>query len=85
MHRRCVESLVPFNGFHRFVPALLRQAGFAVIEVEVNHRPRRFGASSYGVRNRAWRGLVDMFGVRWMQSRRLRYEIAEESPPQPPR
>ena len=85
MHRRCVESLVPFNGFHRFVPALLRQAGFAVIEVEVNHRPRRFGASNYGVRNRAWRGLVDTLGVRWMQSRRLRYEVAEESSPQPPR
>jgi len=83
MHRRCVESLDPFQGFHRFIPGLLRQAGHRVIEVPVNHRPRRFGTSHYGVRNRAWRGVVDLFGVRWMQSRRLRYEAVEESPPAP--
>lgn len=81
MHRRCVESLDPFQGFHRFIPGLLRQAGHRVVEVPVHHRPRRFGASHYGVRNRAWRGVVDLFGVRWMQSRRLRYEAVEESPP----
>jgi len=51
-----------------------------VIVVPVNHRPRRFGLSHYGVRNRAWRGIVDMFGVRWLQARRLRYEAREEPP-----
>jgi len=80
MHRRCVDSLQFFDGFHRFVPALLRQAGHRVIVVPVNHRPRRFGLSHYGVRNRAWRGVVDMFGVRWLQARRLRYEAREEPP-----
>jgi dolichol-phosphate mannosyltransferase len=81
MHRRCVESLHPFQGFHRFIPGLLRQAGHRVIEVPVNHRARRFGASHYGVRNRAWRGVVDLFGVRWMQSRQLSYEAGEDMPP----
>ena len=80
MHRRCVDSLPFFDGFHRFVPALLRQAGHRVIVVPVNHRPRRFGVSNYGVRNRAWRGGVDMCGVRWLQARRLRYEAREEPP-----
>jgi dolichol-phosphate mannosyltransferase len=80
MHRRCVDSLQFFDGFHRFVPALLRQAGHRVIVVPVNHRPRRFGVSNYGVRNRAWRGVVDLFGVRWLQARRLRYEVREEPP-----
>ena len=80
MHRRCVDSLHFFDGFHRFVPALLRQAGHRVIVVPVNHRPRRFGVSHYGVRNRAWRGVVDMFGVRWLEARRLRYEAREEPP-----
>jgi len=80
MHRRCVDSLPFFDGFHRFVPALLRQAGHRVIVVPVNHRPRRFGVSNYGVRNRAWRGVVDMCGVRWLQARRLRYEAREEPP-----
>jgi dolichol-phosphate mannosyltransferase len=80
MHRRCVESLPFFDGFHRFVPALLRQAGYRVIVIPVHHRPRRFGISHYGVRNRAWRGVVDLFGVRWLQARRLHYEAREEPP-----
>jgi len=80
MHRRCVEALDPFDGFHRFIPVLLRQTGHRVIEVPVNHRPRRFGRSHYGVRNRAWRGLLDLLGVRWMQSRRLRYEVMDDPP-----
>ena len=80
MHRRCVDSLEFFDGFHRFVPALLRQAGHRVIVVPVNHRPRRFGVSHYGVRNRAWRGFVDVLGVRWLQARRLRYQAREEPP-----
>ena len=58
----------------------LHHAGHRVIVVPVNHRPRRFGLSHYGVRNRAWRGVVDMFGVRWLQARRLRYEAREEPP-----
>jgi glycosyltransferase involved in cell wall biosynthesis len=78
MHRRCVEDLRPFHGFHRFVPTLLRQAGYRVVEVPVHHRPRRYGQSHYGVRNRAWRAFVDMLGVRWMGARRLRYEICED-------
>ena len=80
MHRRCVDSLQFFDGFHRFVPALLRQGGHRVIVVPVHHRPRRFGVSNYGVRNRAWRGVVDLFGVRWLHARRLRYEAREERP-----
>ena len=78
MHRRCAEDLQPFHGFHRFVPTLLRQAGYRVVEVPVHHRPRRYGQSHYGVRNRAWRAFVDMLGVRWMGTRRLRYEICED-------
>lgn len=81
MHRHCVASLAPFHGFHRFVPTLLRQAGYRVIEVEVKHRARRYGVSHYGVRNRAWHAFVDLLGVRWMQSRRLRDEAVEETPP----
>lgn len=82
MRRECLETLQPFHGFHRFIPTLLRQAGHVVAEVPVHHRPRRFGSSHYGLRNRAWVAFVDMLGVRWMRSRRLRYDAAEE--PRPP-
>jgi dolichol-phosphate mannosyltransferase len=52
--------------------------GYKVIEMPVNHRPRRFGVSKYGAMNRAFRGLADCLAVRWMSSRNLRYKIREE-------
>jgi len=81
MHRRCLDGIEPFHGFHRFLPTLFRQAGHRVIEVPVHHRPRRYGVSHYGVRNRAWRAFVDLLGVRWMGSRRLHYELCEDTLP----
>jgi hypothetical protein len=75
--RSCLRGLVLYRGLHRFVPTLLGLRGYRVIEVPVNHRPRRFGRSKYGVGNRALAGLADLLVVRWMKSRRLRYEIAE--------
>jgi dolichol-phosphate mannosyltransferase len=69
-----------FNGMHRFLPTLVRMDGGRVIEMPVNHRPRRFGQSKYGAMNRALRGLADCFAVRWVASRKLRYEAEEVSP-----
>lgn len=43
----------------------------------VNHRPRMAGVSNYGVWNRLWVGLVDVFGVRWLQHRAKRIVIRE--------
>lgn len=71
MRRECAVALVPFNGVHRFIPALIKNAGFRVVEIPVDHRPRRFGTSKYGLGNRAFRATADMFGVRWLQSRRI--------------
>ena len=79
MRRHCLQDLPRFRGFHRFIPNLLRLAGYRVLEVPVSHRARRFGVSHYGVRNRAWTASRDLLGVRWMKARRLRYEAEEES------
>ena len=76
--RECLRELVLYRGFHRFVPTLLRMRGYRVLEVPVNHRPRRFGQSKYGVWNRALVALVDLLVVRWMKGRLLRYEVAED-------
>jgi dolichol-phosphate mannosyltransferase len=78
MRRECVSALVPFKGMHRFIPALVKSAGYRLVEVPVNHRPRRFGQSKYGLGNRALRATIDMFGVRWLLSRRLNYKIREK-------
>ena len=76
--RECLRDLVLYRGFHRFIPTLLRMRGFRVLEVPVNHRPRRFGRSNYGISNRAFRAFVDLLVVRWMKERLLRYEVAED-------
>ena len=78
MRRECVGALVPFKGMHRFIPALVKGAGYRLVEIPVNHRPRRFGQTKYGLGNRAVRATIDMFGVRWLLSRRLDYKIREE-------
>jgi dolichol-phosphate mannosyltransferase len=75
MRRECRESLVLFNGMHRFIPALIRNSGFRVTEMPVNHRPRIHGVSKYGFGNRALRATMDMFGVRWLNSRRAAYRV----------
>ena len=78
MRRECVSALLPFKGMHRFIPALVKSAGYRLVEVPVNHRARRFGQSKYGLGNRALRATIDMFGVRWLLSRRLNYKIREK-------
>jgi dolichol-phosphate mannosyltransferase len=77
MRRVCVETLVPFKGVHRFIPAFVKSAGYKIVEVPVSHRARQFGASKYGLGNRALRATLDMFGVRWLQSRRLNLAAEE--------
>ena len=76
--RECLRGLVLYRGFHRFIPTLIKIRGYRVIEVPVHHRPRRFGQSKYGVMNRAFVAFADLLVVRWMKSRLLRYEVAED-------
>jgi dolichol-phosphate mannosyltransferase len=80
MRRECIQTLVPFKGMHRFIPALVKGAGYKLVEVPVNHRARKFGVSKYGLGNRAVRATVDMFGVRWLLARQLRFSQRETLP-----
>ena len=58
-----------FNHMHRFLPALMIRRGGTVVSVQVNHRPRERGLSKYGLWNRLGVGIVDLFGVMWLQRR----------------
>lgn len=71
--RAVVNKMQLFEGMHRFFPALALMHGFAITEVPVRHYPRTHGVSKYGVGNRLFKGLYDLFAVRWMQQRCLRY------------
>ncbi len=79
--RSALDGVLPFNGWHRFLPVLVHGAGVVVKEVPVNHRPRAAGVSKYGVWNRLWRGLYDLIGVGWYLKRRLPAIPFSESPP----
>jgi dolichol-phosphate mannosyltransferase len=81
LRREVIDRVRLYTGMHRFLPTLVRLEGYKVIEMPVNHRPRKYGASKYGAMNRAFRGLVDCLAVRWMSSRILRYEVREEAGP----
>jgi dolichol-phosphate mannosyltransferase len=55
-----------FDHMHRFMPALYQREGYEVVSVPVNHRERTRGKSKYGLHNRLWVGIVDLFGVMWL-------------------
>lgn len=58
-----------FNHMHRYLPALIQRDGGMAVSVPVNHRARELGTSKYGISNRLFVGIVDMFGVRWLINR----------------
>lgn len=76
LRRECREALLPFNGMHRFIPALIKGMGYRITEMPVKHRPRVAGVSKYGLGNRAVRATVDMFAVRWLLSRQIQIRVA---------
>ncbi|MFQ5767228.1 MAG: glycosyltransferase family 2 protein [Acidobacteriota bacterium] len=73
--REALTGLPQVRGMHRFLPTLVRMAGFSVAEVPVSHRA---GRSKYGVGNRLFVGLGDLFFIRWMQVRGLSYKVSRE-------
>ena len=58
-----------FDHMHRFLPALMLCQGGHVLSVPVNHRARQHGVTKYGVFDRLRVGIVDLFGVMWLQRR----------------
>jgi glycosyltransferase involved in cell wall biosynthesis len=64
---RCevVREVEIYGELHRFVPVLAHARGFRVAEIEVAHRPRRHGASKYGV-SRFLKGFLDLLTVRFL-------------------
>jgi dolichol-phosphate mannosyltransferase len=67
-----------FDHMHRFIPALMRREGFALLSLPVNHRPRARGRSKYGTLDRLWVGIVDLLGVMWLLRRRERPTVTSD-------
>jgi glycosyltransferase involved in cell wall biosynthesis len=65
MRREVTVELDLHGELHRYIPVLAHWAGFRVTEVDVAHRPRRYGESKFGG-NRFWRGFYDLLTVNFL-------------------
>jgi glycosyltransferase involved in cell wall biosynthesis len=61
------KDLRLYGEMHRFIPAVASWVGARILELPVNHRPRRFGQSKYGI-GRTLRVVLDLITVRFIQS-----------------
>ena len=62
-----VKSLRLYGEMHRFLPAIASEQGISIAEIIVNHRPRRHGASKYGI-SRTIRVILDLLTVKFLLS-----------------
>jgi glycosyltransferase involved in cell wall biosynthesis len=58
-----IKSVALYGEMHRFIPAMSTLAGAKITEIVVNHHPRRFGKSKYGI-GRVWRVALDIITVK---------------------
>jgi glycosyltransferase involved in cell wall biosynthesis len=58
-----IKSVALYGEMHRFIPAMATLAGARIAEIVVNHHPRRFGKSKYGI-GRIWRVILDILSVK---------------------
>jgi dolichol-phosphate mannosyltransferase len=54
-----------YGELHRFIPVLAAARGFKVGEIVIQHRPRRYGRSKYGVA-RFMKGFLDLLTVKFL-------------------
>ena len=54
-----VKMINIYGGLHRFIPVLVKNNGFAVSELVVNHRKRKHGYSKY-TKSRIFHGFFDL-------------------------
>ncbi len=60
--REVVKAISVYGELHRFIPVLARWEGFRIGEMVVQHRPRKYGRTKFGV-GRFWKGLLDLITV----------------------
>ena len=64
-----LADVKPYGELHRFLPVLANIEGARITEMKVNHRPRIYGKSKYGI-DRTFRVLMDLLTV-WFMNRFL--------------
>jgi glycosyltransferase involved in cell wall biosynthesis len=60
-----IKSVSLYSDMHRFIPAVATMADAKIAEVVVNHRPRKFGKTKYGL-SRTWKVLSDIVTIKML-------------------
>jgi glycosyltransferase involved in cell wall biosynthesis len=60
-----IKSIKLYSDMHRFIPAISTMADAKIAEVVVNHRPRQFGETKYGL-SRIWKVLSDIVTIKML-------------------
>ncbi len=67
IRREVLADFRLYGEMHRFIPVYARLVGAQIIEVPVNHHPRRFGKTKYGL-SRTLKVILDLFTVKFLLS-----------------
>lgn len=65
--REVITGFRLYGEMHRFIPAYANSVGARIIEMPVNHHPRKFGKTKYGL-NRTIKVILDLFTVKFLLS-----------------
>lgn len=62
-----IKNIPLYSEMHRFIPAMASLAGTRIAQIKVNHYPRRFGSSKYGL-SRIYKVLIDLLTIKTIVS-----------------
>lgn len=65
--REIIKNIRLYGEMHRFIPAIASGMGISFTEIKVNHRPRLYGKSKYGI-SRTIRVILDLMTVKFLLS-----------------
>jgi len=60
--KEVVENLYVHGELHRYMPVLAKWQGFTITEIQVQHHPRRYGKTKFGI-SRFFKGFIDLITV----------------------
>jgi len=65
--REVANDIKVYGELHRYIPALAHWKGYKVTEIRVQHNPRAFGKSKYGL-GRLVKGMLDLVTIKFLNS-----------------
>jgi len=65
--REVITGFRLYGEMHRFIPVYANTVGARLLEVKVQHHPRKFGKAKYGL-ERTFKVILDLFTVKFLSS-----------------